>query len=791
MAKKANAKLAEEMRKVWPGFKKRLSRRSLGITGTYFTICDIKPYTDIGFTMPGNKVYLSCENDLLDHFDTIEERLFFIEGVFYHELMHQLDTDFVSASRICKGLPPIEAKIFAQISNVIEDPSIEFNAPRYMGGEALDALHFAVRNTYRFSEPINEDAPAFTQYMQAVIQYGDGGFLKGSITSEARKLFVDTIPIIDKTIEEPSGKKRVELQKTVFEMTRPLWEKDAKAQEEFEKLLNDLFKQLGKNLSSSSGKRPPNGNASGNGGASDSSQSAMQKKRNITFRKVSKEEAEKLGASSCPGSIPPDGDLEILIVEDDDDNGNNPGSGMNIPVPSGSNRSEKKDQNQQGDHGSGNKSETGDEKDGEGSSSKSDKGEKGQEQSNEQGNASNPSDLQNGDPGSDANSGNNSNSDSDSDNTADKGDSSGGKPIEVPYGDINAGNDGDLNGTGSSNGMRITYDDPNGQIVSEDGEGCIDNDVDDCSITPEHSARLAEEAEECLVELETERSSDMAAMAESLDIPEVDKQYSGVKVCNQRIPVVSDPAVIEAYSGIVSMMKGQIKRMTIQIKRIIDNDVEEIMYKNSGKINIKRLSDANLKSSVFDKRVDPGNKANMAVCIAVDNSGSMGGNKIRLARECVIGITEAFAALNIPVKVIGFTTGSGYHAVHFHYVNWRNKHLRERATLLNIDAHNCNFDGFAIRYASSALKKRPEEHKLLIVISDGQPSSSFYNGRSGIADAKNAINEASKFAGVIGVGIDADFDVLHTIYGPNFLPVNNVSELFTRLAKRIEKEMKM
>lgn len=781
------AELRDIMKKIWPAFKRRLSKRALGITGTYYSVCDIAPHTDIGYTMPGNRIYLSNENDLLDHFDTIEERLLFIEGVFWHEIMHQLETDFTTSQRMFTKLNPIEARIFSQIANVIEDPSIEYAASRYMGGDALKALHFAVRNTYRFSDPIDENASAFSQYMNAIVQYGDGGFLKGNFSSdEAKKVFLDTIPLIDKTIVEPSGKKRVEMQKQVFEMTRPLWEEEAKAQAAFMKLLDELFKQLGKNPTNCGGKRPNCKPSAPGEGEADPSEASVMKKRNITFRKISKEEAEQISANSSPGSIPPDGDLEILIVEDDDPNQSGNG-GASIPMPSGDQSGKQNDQN--GDqNGSGSPSDpSSKQKDGnENGSGDSNAGDKDGDDIDGKSSDGKSSDKDDKNGGEESKNDSSDNGDKSKSHVSKMNNNSPYNPIEVSYDDMSNSN-GSSDAAPSGNGMRITYDTPGGEIVQKDGDNTEESE--DWEISSEQAARISAEVEDCLVEIETERAGDDAAMAADLDIPEVDKQYTGVSVQNNRIPPVEDDSIIDAYNHVVSLMKGRINRTVSQLRRIIRNDAEDVVYRNSGRINIKRLSDARLTSHVFDRRIDPGNKADMAVCIAVDNSGSMCGSKISLARECVIGLTEVFAQLDIPVKVIGFTDGK-YDAVHYHYVNWRVKSIKERATLMLINAYSCNFDGFAIRYATKALEKRPEENKLLIVISDGQPSSSYYHGRSGVADAKDAISEATKIGSVIGVGIDANIDVLYTMYGPNFLQVTNVHELFDRLADRIKKEMK-
>lgn len=66
--------------------------------------------------------------------------------------------------------------------------------------------------------------------------------------------------------------------------------------------------------------------------------------------------------------------------------------------------------------------------------------------------------------------------------------------------------------------------------------------------------------------------------------------------------------------------------------------------------------------------------------------------------------------------------------------------------------------GAAIRYATDQLNKRPNRHRLLLLISDGKPNDlDHYDGRYGIEDSRMAIREARKSgAAVFGVTVDAE-----------------------------------
>jgi nitric oxide reductase NorD protein len=66
--------------------------------------------------------------------------------------------------------------------------------------------------------------------------------------------------------------------------------------------------------------------------------------------------------------------------------------------------------------------------------------------------------------------------------------------------------------------------------------------------------------------------------------------------------------------------------------------------------------------------------------------------------------------------------------------------------------------GAAIRHTAAELAKRPNRHRLLLVLSDGKPSDSdYYEGRYAIEDTRRAIMDArQQELKVFGITIDRD-----------------------------------
>ncbi|WP_368262660.1 VWA domain-containing protein [Clostridium disporicum] len=147
--------------------------------------------------------------------------------------------------------------------------------------------------------------------------------------------------------------------------------------------------------------------------------------------------------------------------------------------------------------------------------------------------------------------------------------------------------------------------------------------------------------------------------------------------------------------------------------------------------------------NIFQKKGNPEN-SDYVFYILVDGSGSMYGNKFKQAYKATSLLEESLGAF-VPVKIVQFD--ADYGEVN-HYVV---KEFEERrgnlswAFVNNNQADNCNMDGFSVRVALKELAKRKESKKVLIVLSDGQPSGAgvYYGGRAE-RDVKEAIREGRK-----------------------------------------------
>lgn len=687
-------------KRLWEGLKNSFVRMAIALTGQPVKIVTLDENSDdLGMTDMYRNVFLNPAHELVRNLPE-KEAVMMITGVFGHEEMHQLLTDFSVFKRAREAKPEDEQETFHMICNIIEDPTIEYFANQFFGGKLLKSLHFCIMQMYRQAPSLEESKTPAEQFFNALIQYGDGGILKGNFTfPEARQMFHEVIPFVDIAIETYDCEQRVKYMDKVFELSRPIWEPE----KDFVKKLHELWQRLGRDHGGSSGFGDPSlkGKLNKNAPAS-----KMQRRRKITFRRVSREEADELMKRSSGGPIPDDADIEVLIT-DEPPKGSEGESGVPMPMAGGGSDGEKeKGSGTDGDSDAG--------------------GTAGQEGAEEEEN----------------------------------GDGSGGSDTG--------------NGTGSG-GQGISGDEAE---VSEE-EYHLDEEM--LAEIAKDIARAIDEGER--QEL-AERDND------NIDLTPSSKVYEGVKCVNYKVSI-SDIASAQAlYAAIVVPAETMICNIVSQFKRIFRNDVSEKEYRSSGRVSMRRLSSGTRSARVFERRKSPSNKSDMAVIILVDESGSMHGNKTEQARLTAVILAEVFARLNVPIKVVGFTESMNT-VEHYHYQSWKNS-PQERCKLLNITARSANFDGYSIRYASELLNKRSEEHKLMIVISDGQPAASYYeDDEDAINDTRNAVQQASKKAKVLGILLGKGSPNVHQyMYGINFMHVAQISDLPALLAQRIKRIVK-
>ncbi|MCL6578418.1 MAG: VWA domain-containing protein [Candidatus Bathyarchaeota archaeon] len=192
--------------------------------------------------------------------------------------------------------------------------------------------------------------------------------------------------------------------------------------------------------------------------------------------------------------------------------------------------------------------------------------------------------------------------------------------------------------------------------------------------------------------------------------------------------------------------------------------VEEKLPSKSGKVRISKAISrvAGGRGRFFFRvRKVPG----VDVLLLIDQSGSMknmcSDERSRKDFQAILSAAAFQKSLdrdaNIKTAIIGFSAQNGELVVtHFLYKKFDEKfNIKKLCTLIGKGE---NRDGTSIRFAGKYLLNygRPDSKKVLVVISDGEPShgSTGYVGRNAIEDTRKAINEVrAQGIVVLGLGI--------------------------------------
>ena len=196
------------------------------------------------------------------------------------------------------------------------------------------------------------------------------------------------------------------------------------------------------------------------------------------------------------------------------------------------------------------------------------------------------------------------------------------------------------------------------------------------------------------------------------------------------------------FQDIVTKLANKLQRQLLaKQNRAWDFDLEEGLLDSS---KLPRIIMDPYNSLSFKKEKDLDFKDTI-VTLLIDNSGSMRGRPITIAAICADILSRTLERCSVKVEILGFTTKNWKGGQSREYWNKKGKpktpgrlndlrhiiykgadtHWRQAKNNLGLMLKEGllkeNIDGEAINWAFSRLKKRKEERKILMVISDGAP----------------------------------------------------------------------
>lgn len=155
------------------------------------------------------------------------EAVSILYGVFTHELLHLLRTDFAYSSDQI-NLYPREDQMFRQIvMNIVEDPAIEYLRSDRLSKFLNKSLDTAIAYFTRTEGRINaKGSTELSQLLNALIEFGDIGVINGFFTfQEAEDTFYQVVPMMNQAIKSADFKKRFEIGMKIADIIKPFWDK--------------------------------------------------------------------------------------------------------------------------------------------------------------------------------------------------------------------------------------------------------------------------------------------------------------------------------------------------------------------------------------------------------------------------------------------------------------------------------------------------------------------------------------------------------------------------------------
>lgn len=316
--------------------------------------------------------------------------------------------------------------------------------------------------------------------------------------------------------------------------------------------------------------------------------------------------------------------------------------------------------------------------------------------------------------------------------------------------------------------------------------------------TPEVSGTVETEMERLLdtmaeksvcQELEQNRLSELNREAQSISYGDIHK---GVAIRVNRMTEVP-PEMVTQYNAIAGPLLAISKQLQKSLLRQLRD--QQRGGKQTGLLMGRRLDAHALFRSdgkVFTKNALPSQPPEMAVGLLLDESGSMSScDRATYARASAIILYDFCQALHVPVMVYGHSTGSKGVEL-YSYSEFDAIDREDKYRLVDISARGSNRDGAALRFVAERLSHRPEELKLLILVSDGQPADTGYYGTAAEEDLRG-IQQEYRRKGIlfIAAAIGDDKENMERIYGDSFLDITDLHQLPVKLTQVVKRFLRV
>ena len=266
------------------------------------------------------------------------------------------------------------------------------------------------------------------------------------------------------------------------------------------------------------------------------------------------------------------------------------------------------------------------------------------------------------------------------------------------------------------------------------------------------------------------------------------------EVCEGRVEVGSEKdsffSKIPDNKEIYLMAEAHIKRYVPAISKILKGHCKEykLIHRSmrSGILDTNKLAEAVQGVPTVYIREGEVKTDKVSVCVLIDESGSMCGNRIEAARDTAILINEAVGSVpNVELFIYGHS-GDSKRERSTELMVYREKGYTPKYSLGSVDARYQNRDGNAILETAKRVRKQTKNPVLMFVLSDGAPCAGGYRGASAMRHVKECVHKVEKMGfSVIQVCISHTYDP--GLMFKNYVIMEDMSSLAFDLGKAIKK----
>ena len=231
---------------IWNSQKRMMERYFYAITRRKTKIYDIKGEDAVGYTTEKGDIHLAVDHPVMSSLSE-EEKPVLRFGVFAHELLHQVLTDFAYCRERAAGIEDRKLRTASHtFFNLVEDAAIEYRASGVFGGLMLKSLEFTIRHFFEAGLPLEESGSPFGELHNALVMLGDLGIIKGHFTSErAFRAFEKIAPEFHEYVLSGESRDRMDIAVKWAEETRDLWDDPNDTDEDTKNKMDAMSRGIG------------------------------------------------------------------------------------------------------------------------------------------------------------------------------------------------------------------------------------------------------------------------------------------------------------------------------------------------------------------------------------------------------------------------------------------------------------------------------------------------------------------------------------------------------------------